>query len=115
MTCSKCGTQGDGVNYNGEWLCGSCYQAKVDANRRERIAEAERLAEALRRISVTNEGSTTVVFPIMTGRSTADVYSYVNEKVNIIRLEREYCIYCHGTTKTDDKGNCYGCGAPRND
>jgi len=27
--------------------------------------------------------------------------------------EKEFCSYCHGITKTDDRGNCAACGAPR--
>ena len=27
--------------------------------------------------------------------------------------EREFCEYCHGYTKTNNRGNCIACGAPK--
>ena len=34
---------------------------------------------------------------------------------DIIKPDRYLCPHCHGVTKTDDRGNCYACGAPKGD
>lgn len=40
--------------------------------------------------------------------------SYYGEPVEVQKIQdREFCEYCHGYTKADNRGNCIACGAPK--